>query len=46
MSSRNSSRCSHVRQVTTSLVAMQLKDVLLAIDAAIISAWQANCAGV
>ena len=43
---RNSSRCGQARQVTTSLVAMQLKEVLLAIDAATMSAWQASWAGV
>jgi len=45
-SARNSSRCGQAPQVMTSLVAMQLKEVLLAIDAATVSAWQASWAGV
>jgi hypothetical protein len=36
---RNASRCSHERQVTTHFVAMQLNEVLLAIEAATMSAW-------
>ena len=37
-SPRNASRCGHDRQVTTIFVAMQLNDVLLAIEAATVSA--------